>query len=339
MSIVEIDRALHEIRSGRSIEIDGQNFIHPEFINDDNWQDIASRHAKLIITAKRAEAIFKKDFSENVTIDISDKSLEEVTALICGMEGFDDLLNEPINSEQANSALELARIAEILPTMILFNGNSDIKIKAANVISFKENTNQSLKLVTDTKLNLADAEKASVQAFRPANGGSEHLAIIIGNVTDNPLIRLHSSCYTGDLLGSLSCDCGDQLRECIRLMNKDYLENNGGGVIVYLIQEGRGIGLINKLRAYNLQHDGMDTVEANEFLGFDDEERGFEPAAVILKELGINKVRLVTNNPKKSQGLAEHGIEVAGRVSLVVTHEHNQDYMQTKAKKSGHIID
>jgi GTP cyclohydrolase II len=251
---------------------------------------------------------------------------------------MDEVEASTISDKTADAALRLARIAELLPTMLqISNKNSlaklAIKVRADDILNYKNIVNKTLELVAETPLKLKDAKDVVIKAFRPQNGGSEHLAIVIGNISDEPLIRLHSSCYTGDLLGSLACDCGDQLRACIRLMN-----DAGGGVIIYLIQEGRGIGLINKLRAYDLQTQGFDTVEANEFLGFDDEEREFEPAAEILQMLGIKTARLVTNNPRKAKDLEALGIKISALVPLLVTHEHNHNYVATKGKKSGHIV-
>jgi GTP cyclohydrolase II len=281
-----------------------------------------------------------------VEILLDEKNFKKNADLILLMISGDVTLKyklkmEQVESKQTQAALQLARIAELLPASIqILAGEltkNSVKISADDVLNYKNIVNASLQMVAETPLKLKDAKNVRIKAFRPQNGGSEHLAIIIGDISNESpkdiLIRLHSSCYTGDLLGSLACDCGDQLRDCIRLMNKE-----GAGVIIYLIQEGRGIGLINKLKAYDLQANGLDTVEANEFLGFDDEEREFEPAAKILRELGISTVRLVTNNPRKAKDLEELGIKVSGLVPLLVTHEHNHNYVQTKGKKSGHII-
>ena len=148
------------------------------------------------------------------------------------------------------------------------------------------------------------------------------------------LARLHSQCFTGDLLGSLRCDCGDQLRGAIK-----EIVAAGGGVLIYLAQEGRGIGLVNKLRAYGLQDRGFDTIEANEQLGFHDDERDYREAAEMLKQLGFAQVRLMTNNPRKLEALARHGIAVVERVAHAFpANDHNQRYLWTKANRSGHMF-
>jgi GTP cyclohydrolase II len=195
---------------------------------------------------------------------------------------------------------------------------------------------RSLRMVSQTRLPLNDAENTKLLAFRPFDGGHEHFAIVVGepNTTEPVLIRLHSECFTGDILGSMRCDCGSQLRDAIAA-----IEAAGSGVLLYLAQEGRGIGLVNKIRAYQLQDAGFDTVDANLQLGFDEDERIYLPAAQMLKLMGINKVKLMTNNPAKLQSLMDHGIDVTERVGLVVAaNTHNQGYLQTKAEKAGHLF-
>jgi GTP cyclohydrolase II len=173
-------------------------------------------------------------------------------------------------------------------------------------------------------------------AFRPLDGGTEHLALKIGQIDfDQPvLVRLHSQCLTGDLLGSLRCDCGDQLQGAIKEINAA-----GGGILLYLAQEGRNIGLINKLRAYALQDQGLDTVDANLALGFDADERLYRPAAEMLRQLGVGSVRLMTNNPEKLGQLEACGIKIADRVAHVFpSNQHNERYLATKAQRSGHLF-
>jgi len=195
---------------------------------------------------------------------------------------------------------------------------------------------RSLKIVGEARVPLAGAEQARIVAFRPSDGGTEHLAIIIGEPPrDRPVLtRLHSECFTGDLLGSLRCDCGDQLRGAIAEIGR-----HGHGILLYLAQEGRGIGLVNKLRAYRLQDSGADTFDANHQLGFDADERVYLPAAEMLRQLGFGEVRLMTNNPAKVEGLVHCGIAVVERVSHVFpANGHNERYLETKAAKFGHLF-
>lgn len=339
--IIDIDRAVFELRRGRVVQIDDEFFIHPEYVHDGNWDEISKQNPQLLITAKRAEGVFGREFSAPQQISVVEKNPHLISLMLSGHVNLKEVEASTIDNKTTKAALLLARIAENLPTMLRItpdneirtNGTKTIQVSADDILNYKNSVNDNLELVAETPLKLKGAENVRIKAFRPQNGGAEHLAIVIGDVMGEPLIRVHSSCYTGDLLGSLACDCGDQLSACIKLMDEA-----GGGVILYLIQEGRGIGLINKIRAYELQTGDMDTVEANEFLGFDDEEREFEPAAKILRELGISKAKLVTNNPRKAKDLEELGIKISGLVPLLVTHEHNHDYVQTKGKKSGHIV-
>ena len=174
-------------------------------------------------------------------------------------------------------------------------------------------------------------------AFENNRDGKEHVAITKGDVigAKNLPVRLHSECLTGDALGSLRCDCRDQLEAALRAIGK--MEK---GMVLYLRQEGRGIGLINKIRAYSLQDQGLDTVEANLALGFRDDERDYAVAAHMLMSLKIESIQLMTNNPKKIAQLTQYGIQVNGRIPHIMEpNEHNRFYLETKAAKSGHMID
>jgi GTP cyclohydrolase II len=180
------------------------------------------------------------------------------------------------------------------------------------------------------------SEAGRLHVFRPEDGGEEHYAIEIGKPRrDKPVLaRLHSACFTGDLLGSLKCDCGPQLSAALAQMGAE-----GAGLLLYLNQEGRGIGLANKMRAYSLQDQGFDTVEANHRLGFEDDERDFRIGSKILKSMGFDQVRLLTNNPKKLEMMTAYGLTVSERVPLKVgENPHNQAYLATKAQKSGHLL-
>jgi 3,4-dihydroxy 2-butanone 4-phosphate synthase/GTP cyclohydrolase II len=173
-------------------------------------------------------------------------------------------------------------------------------------------------------------------AFREKNSSNEHLALIKGEwKKDEPvMVRVHSSCFTGDILGSLRCDCGEQLHKAMQMVNA-----HGSGAILYMNQEGRGIGLLNKLKAYKLQEEGMDTVEANLHLGFSMDQRDYGVGAQILRHLGITKLRLISNNPKKRVGLIGYGLEVVENIPLEINaNPHNEKYLQTKRDKLGHEI-
>lgn len=181
-----------------------------------------------------------------------------------------------------------------------------------------------------------EAGTGRLHLFRPDDGADEHYAVEIGRPDrDAPvLVRLHSACFTGDVLGSLKCDCGPQLSGALHQMAAA-----GAGMLLYLNQEGRGIGLANKLRAYSLQDQGFDTVEANHRLGFEDDERDFRIGAEMLRGMGVGRVRLLTNNPAKVAMLGACGIEVVERVPLIAGHNPlNRDYLRTKAEKSGHLL-
>ena len=190
--------------------------------------------------------------------------------------------------------------------------------------------------VVSARLPLAVSEAGRLHVFRPDDGGEEHYAIEIGRPDRSApvLARLHSACFTGDLMGSLKCDCGPQLRAALAQMGAE-----GAGILLYLNQEGRGIGLANKMRAYSLQDQGFDTVEANHRLGFEDDERDFRLGSDILKSLGFSAVRLLTNNPAKVAMMEASGIAVPERVALKVgENPFNVDYLATKAAKSGHLL-
>ena len=238
-------------------------------------------------------------------------------------------------ADAGNAAVRLAKLAGLLPAVFAGHGAPDaLPVAAAAVLAYAPHTD--LRLVTRARLPLTGAENTQVVAFRAADGGPEHLALLIGDPAQSQpvLTRLHSACLTGDLLGSLKCDCGPQLRGAIAT-----IAGAGGGILLYLQQEGRGIGLINKLRAYALQDQGFDTVDANLRLGFDADERDFALAAAMLRQLGVARVRLLTNNPDKVAGLEAGGIAVVERVAHAMpANPHNAVYLDTKRARQGHLL-
>ncbi|MFZ1742218.1 MAG: GTP cyclohydrolase II [Pontixanthobacter sp.] len=240
----------------------------------------------------------------------------------------------------AVAALELARIAGILPAFLVNpDDGGEAEIVAASDLKAWLDTAQ-LTIATRARLPVAAADDAEIIAFRSADDTREHVALIIGeqNSAREPLVRLHSECLTGDILGSLKCDCGPQLDAALGAM-ADEARSGGWGILLYLRQEGRGIGLVNKLRAYRLQDQGFDTVEANQRLGLPDEARDFPVAARMLELLGVQAVRLMTNNPKKVEALSAAGVTISERVPhQLPDNPHNRDYLATKRDRSGHLL-
>jgi GTP cyclohydrolase II len=242
----------------------------------------------------------------------------------------------------AASALALVKLAQLLPAVLAAVLRADaadglLEVAAADLLAYPAASASGLRRVAAAQVPLQDAPDARVVAFRSEGSGLEHLAIVVGapDKADAPLVRLHSECFTGDLLGSLRCDCGQQLRGAVRRMAEE-----GAGVLLYLAQEGRGIGLINKLRAYALQDRGLDTLDANRALGWDADERNFLIAARMLEELGIHRVRLLTNNPDKLTALAACGVEIVGREAhTFAPNGVNDEYLATKAARFGHLLD
>ncbi len=194
-----------------------------------------------------------------------------------------------------------------------------------------------LEIASEASVPIAGAADARVVVFRGGGAARDQVAIIVGDPDPGQpvLVRLHSACLTGDLFGSLRCDCGDQLRGAIAC-----LKGEGGGILLYLDQEGRGIGIRNKMRAYTLQDDGLDTIDADAILGFDADERRYDVAAAMLERLGYRRIRLLTNNPDKGEALRRAGLEIVGRRPLLgpVT-VHNQRYLATKSQRAGHLLD
>ncbi|WP_299911833.1 GTP cyclohydrolase II [uncultured Paracoccus sp.] len=236
------------------------------------------------------------------------------------------------------AALALAKAAQLLPAVLVVPASPqpDLTSVEPGPLMAQLASEAALNPVACARLPLGAAERSRLHIFRPDDGGEEHYAVEIGDPPrDQPVLaRLHSACFTGDVLGSLKCDCGPQLHAALNLMGSE-----GQGVLLYLNQEGRGIGLANKMRAYALQNQGFDTVEANHRLGFEDDERDFRIGAELLRRLGFDRVRLLTNNPRKVAMLQGHGIEVTERVPLIVArNRHNTDYLDVKAEKSGHLL-
>ncbi len=242
----------------------------------------------------------------------------------------------------ARAAIALCKAARLLPAAVVvpledtggFAAHHDLTVVDPGAVL--TTTLTELQAVVSARVPLRASDAGRLHIFRPEDGGEEHYAVEIGKPDRSKpvLARLHSACFTGDLLGSLKCDCGPQLNGALAQMGAE-----GAGVLLYLNQEGRGIGLANKMRAYALQDQGFDTVEANHRLGFEDDERDFRIGAEILRKMGFGAVRLMTNNPAKIERMQGCGIDVVERVPLQVgENAHNHAYLATKAAKSGHLL-
>lgn len=235
----------------------------------------------------------------------------------------------------AIAAMDLARKSGLLPAFyVLEQAETDAPIASPEDITAYDDSGQ-IHIATRAQLPIADDHDAHIIAFRAGADHHEHVALIIGQPDDSPpLVRLHSECLTGDVFGSLKCDCGPQLSHALKAM-----KNSQWGILLYLRQEGRAIGLINKLRAYSLQDQGFDTVDANNRLGLPTDARDFSLAAAMLDKLGVKQLRLLTNNPAKVEKIREYGLDVVERIAhKIPPNPYNRDYLDTKKSRTGHIL-
>lgn len=306
----------------------------------------------LAITARRAETLKAAAYDGDLARVVlpRDVTLRWVQSLADPADDLRNPMKGPLSCARGGdatahgAALQLIKSARLLPAALLVDlPNAEDFASAHGLTALDLDTalpvlaaRSPLHPVVSARLPMEVSEAGRLHIFRPDDGGEEHYAIEIGRPDRSKpvLTRLHSACFTGDLMGSLKCDCGPQLRAALAELGAE-----GNGILLYLNQEGRGIGLANKMRAYSLQDQGFDTVEANHRLGFEDDERDFRLGADILKSMGFSAVRLMTNNPHKVEMMEASGIQVAERVPLKVgENRHNQAYLATKAKKSGHLL-
>jgi GTP cyclohydrolase II len=298
---------------------------------------------RLIITERRALAL-GLDASTPMALKLAaDDSAQTILALVTDATNHRVPAAKPANWAAA-AAIQLVKISQGLPAVLaadvaahaIASEDGIVRVEADAVARFADDAIRSLIVASEASVPLTSTTSTRFVVFRDAMGGSP-VAIVVGrpDFTNAVPVRLHSACLTGDVFGSRRCDCGDQLRIALTL-----LEDLGGGVILYLAQEGRGLGLANKMRTYQLQDDGLDTFDANTTLGFDDDERDYGVAARMLRMLNCARIVLLTNNPAKLDGLARAGIEIASRMPLEAPiNADNRRYMTTKATRSGHHFD
>ncbi|HEY0420407.1 MAG TPA: GTP cyclohydrolase II [Acetobacteraceae bacterium] len=356
MALRSVDRAIADLRRGEAVIVrEGHDAAVLILAAEAATPETLARLRRLagpptlLITAPRARALGLDVGTRTATVpvDVAGGLTAERVWQIADPAESAALAGRVFLARDTGTGLEkpavvLTKLARLLPAALAARlpavvADPDLlSVAAADVLDYQVHAARSLQHVGEARVPLEGAESTRIVAFRPADGGVEHLAIVIGEPEPGRpvLTRLHSECFTGDLLGSLRCDCGPQIRGAIA-----EIARQGSGVVLYLAQEGRGIGLINKLRAYRLQDSGFDTIEANEQLGFDADERIYLPATEMLRQLGFTQVRLLTNNPDKLRQLARCGIEVVERVPHVFpSNGHNEAYLRTKAERSGHLF-
>jgi GTP cyclohydrolase II len=346
-----VERAANALRAGKPVIVkDGREIVMAYAVETMTGKQLAAaRKAKaaLVLTHARAGTLKIRLYTPDVVAltigkdaTVADlRAIADPTAdLSAPMKGPFETAREKLPAGFAG-AIKLAKLAGLLPAVVAAKiSKSDasvLSIGAKDIRDYEDEAAKTLAIVTRARVPLEGAEKTELVAFRSADGGPEHYAIVINAPSPSKpvLARIHSECFTGDLLGSLKCDCGAQLRGAIEAISKA-----GGGVLLYLAQEGRGIGLINKLRAYRLQDQGFDTLEANQRLGFEHDERLYGIAAKMLSLLHYTSVRLMTNNPDKVDGLNKYGVTVIERVRHAFeSNAHNEHYLATKAR-AGHLL-
>jgi GTP cyclohydrolase II len=351
-------RARADLRMGVPVVMDGPDggalVLAAETLDAQRLADLRALGSTpvLAITARRAETLKARAYDGDLArIRVpADATLAWVLGVADPADDLKTPMKGPLVSERDGpadlhrTALGLVKSARLLPAALLLDLARPAEFARLHRLTLLEAPSTQgllgaaspLSPVVSARLPLEVSEAGRLHIFRPEDGGEEHYAIEIGQPPREApvLARLHSACFTGDLLGSLKCDCGPQLRAALAQMGAE-----GAGVLLYLNQEGRGIGLANKMRAYSLQDQGFDTVEANHRLGFEDDERDFRIGADILRRMGFGAVRLLTNNPAKIAMMETHAITVTERVPLKVGETaHNRAYLATKAKKSGHLL-
>lgn len=342
-----VERAIAELRAGRPVWLeDGRRsalVVGVEALSAPLARalDALGGERRLVLSAPRLRRLgLDADAAGTIALP-SPMDAERVQALALDPEARLEQPAAPA-SEIEQAALELAKIALILPAVVAvaMSGEPDrnlLRASVADVQNYRRAATASLRMVGRAPVPLEEAGACEFVVFRGGEGLRDQVAIIVGrpDMTKPVAVRLHSACLTGDLFGSLKCDCGDQLRHTVR-----WMANNDGGVLLYLDQEGRGAGIANKMRAYKLQSEGLDTYDADETLGFEFDQRRYDFAAEMLRQVGVSRVRILTNNPQKVEAMRRAGLDVVAeqRVNGRPTAE-NEKYLASKRDRGGHLIE
>ena len=354
LSFRQVHRAIAELRRGVPVIVEGDGpllVLAAEGASMAGLREMAALAADdgcLVLAGRRAADISGRSVLDEALLAFSlpDGSLDPGRIRGIADPTAEQLAAEPLVEVGlpglAGAGLLLAKLARLLPAVVAAplgavgaGASALVRVSASDILHYPLESASRLVRVAEAEVPLEDAPDARLVAFRSPDAGIEHLALLVGRPeeTEAPLVRLHSECFTGDFLGSLRCDCGPQLRGAIQRMAAE-----GSGVLLYLAQEGRGIGLVNKLRAYALQDRGLDTLDANLALGWGVDERSFLAAATMLEALGVRRIRLLTNNPAKVAALQACGITVSSRLShLVAANGVDDGYLAAKVQRLGHL--
>ena len=362
----EAERGLFDLRRGRPLYVTASSdaagepgvlLATVETLNQQTLETLRRLDSppRLAVTRHRAQAmgLVNGGPARDLSLGLNGATRPEQILRLCTSAGrfsAPDLDPRPATTPET-SGLALARLGGLLPAVVGVPVNGGragelgaglasgaiLSVTTVQVEALTADDRVEVTHVSDGPVPLEHAEDARFMVFREGNGFCEHVAVLIGDPADWPdpvPVRLHSACLTGDLFGSLRCDCGEQLRGSLR-----FFTAGGGGVLLYLAQEGRGIGLGNKMRAYSLQHTGLDTVDADGVLGFGDDERRYHAAVEMLRHLRVERVLLLTNNPNKVEALRDAGIDVVERKPLFGTlNRHNLPYVRAKVNRAGHWL-
>ncbi|WP_052445116.1 GTP cyclohydrolase II [Chromohalobacter japonicus] len=357
----QVERTIFDLRRGLPVVLrtpQDDVLVQPlEGIDDDTLTSLATLagHAPgLVITEHRHARLGASmpSASHAVHLPLSvDHRAGDVIAWAMAAEADTPKASQPATPAET-AALGLMRRGLLVPAALsatvaparreavdaLIADGTLLAVSLEDVQRYDEGDMTSLKRISEAEIPLAEAERTRFVLFRESDGLREHLAVLVGDPTrwaDAVPTRLHSACLTGDLFGSLRCDCGEQLRTSVAAISE-----RGGGILLYLAQEGRGIGLANKLRAYGLQDAGLDTVDADQVLGFGEDERQYRAALQMLAELAVTRIALLTNNPEKIAAMSLGGIDVVGREACYgQLNEHNRRYLSAKAERAGHWLE
>ena len=364
---LQLERILFELNRGHQVILsDSENrsnilFSSTETINENTLnfhRKFSNSFPSILLSPERCKTLnIKTDNCCSLTIDLK-WTIDRIFDLAFGNSSNTHIkLNGVIEEKNKlmHLSLKILKKSKLLPSGIfsIINNSQKVPIdqlaiknkilylNVSEICKILDAKKSSVELITRARLPIKKTKNAEIIVFKYNNEPKEYFCIIIGKINEKklsssvPTVRIHSQCVTGDIFHSMKCDCGEQLDKSLDLM-----VNNGEGIIIYLPQEGRNIGLTNKIRAYKLQEDGLDTVDANLTLGFRDDERSYDVAVAILKKLNLKRINLITNNPNKIQKLNEEGLKVVKVVKLKIKpNEINKNYINTKKNRSNHIFD